>query len=314
METLFSVRDVARLFDLKESRLRYWAQTGFINPTGQQAGRRVYTFSDLIEVKAARELLGAGIPLQRVRKNLSALREALPGEKKPLRRLRVRSDGDHLVITENQATFSPVSGQLLLDFVVGDLGRQAADILSLDVSPGGDRRQNNPIVTTGSEGDPAEADVSSAYGWFLRGCACDGDPDRFDEAVDAYNRAIVLDPSLAAAHTNLGNLHYCHGDGKRAAQCYENACGLDPEQAEARYNLANIYEEEGDLDMAIAEYRRALRTEPDFADAHFNLALTLEKVGGKSQAVAHWRRYLELTGEEEKPWREVAQERLQEQD
>ena len=64
---LYSVRDAARLFGLAESRLRYWIQTGFVRPSVRQGGRFYYTFSDLVGLKAAVELLGAGVPQPRVR-------------------------------------------------------------------------------------------------------------------------------------------------------------------------------------------------------------------------------------------------------
>ena len=39
MDTCYALRDVANIFSLKESRLRYWAQTGFINPGGKLDGK-----------------------------------------------------------------------------------------------------------------------------------------------------------------------------------------------------------------------------------------------------------------------------------
>src|SRR4029434_9139379 len=83
---LYSVRDVARIFGLHERRLRYWAQTGFVGPSQRQGGRALYTFEDLIGVKVAKELLDGGLPLQRVRRNLDALRSALPEVTRPLAR------------------------------------------------------------------------------------------------------------------------------------------------------------------------------------------------------------------------------------
>ena len=83
-----SVREVARLFNLPESRLRYWAQTGFIRPSGRGSGRSLYSFRDLIGIKVAKELLAAGLSLQRVRKNLDVLRLKLPEVDEPLARLR----------------------------------------------------------------------------------------------------------------------------------------------------------------------------------------------------------------------------------
>ena len=54
MTELYSVRDVAKLFALQESRLRYWMQTGFVGPTVRKGGRFYYTFRDLCAVKAAK--------------------------------------------------------------------------------------------------------------------------------------------------------------------------------------------------------------------------------------------------------------------
>jgi tetratricopeptide (TPR) repeat protein len=316
MDTLFSVRDVARLFGLKESRLRYWAQTGFINPTGRREGRRAYSFADLVEVKSAKELLDAGIPLQRVRRNLQALRKAMPEDKKSLlSKLRVRSDGEELMVVEGQAAIEPVSGQLLLDFETEALSREAARVLEL--APKRPKEEPPMQQVTGpapllcDDDDDIEHE-SSAYNWFLRGCSLDGDPESVPRAIQAYRKAIELDGSLAAAHTNLGNLLYQQGERSAALTCYQEAIALDPDQPEAIYNLANIYEEEGDLEMAIAEYRRALRSLPEFADAHFNLALALEQVGGRRQAMAHWERFLELTANNQSmnDWRELAERHL----
>ena len=45
------VPEVARLFQIPESRLRYWSQTGFIRPSVRRGGRVYYTFQDLIAVR-----------------------------------------------------------------------------------------------------------------------------------------------------------------------------------------------------------------------------------------------------------------------
>ena len=332
MSAIYTFKDVARIFGLKESRLRYWAQTGFITPSGRAEGRQAYTFGDLVEVKAAMALLDAGIPLQRVRKNLQALRGALPEEHRPLSRLRVRSDGDSLVVSDADATFNPISGQLLLDFDLEALGREAAKVLALEDAAAKRAAQANGAgagqaatsrmrvevpspeedLSPRDPADPAGGPPQTAYAWFLRGCGLDADPARRAEAISAYQEAVRLDPSLAAAHTNLGNLYYGQHEKPAARRCYEAALALDPDQPEARYNLANLYDEAGEADLAIAEYRRALVANPAFADAHFNLALSLEAAGSRVQARQHWRRYLELVPEAEvhRTWRTLARQHL----
>ena len=67
MTELYSIPDVAKLFALQESRLRYWMQTGFVGPTVRKQNRFYYTFRDLCAVKAAKDLLAAGLSAQKVR-------------------------------------------------------------------------------------------------------------------------------------------------------------------------------------------------------------------------------------------------------
>ena len=51
---LYARSEVSRLFGIPESRLRYWDRTGFLGPSGQLGARRLYTFQDLIGLRAAK--------------------------------------------------------------------------------------------------------------------------------------------------------------------------------------------------------------------------------------------------------------------
>ena len=79
MIELYSIRDVARILAVQESRLRYWMQVGFVGPTVRKGGRFYYTFCDLVAVKAAKDLLAADVTLQGARKAVEGLRKKLPG-------------------------------------------------------------------------------------------------------------------------------------------------------------------------------------------------------------------------------------------
>jgi DNA-binding transcriptional MerR regulator len=307
MEEVFSVKDVSRLFGLSESRIRYWAQTGFISPSVRKGNRRYYSFSDLIGIKVARDLLEAGLSLQRVRKNLQSLRALLPDVERPLSRLRVRSDGDRMWVQAEDATFDAASGQLRLDLDTGALQDEVVRILDLARPP----RQRAAPPPAQHRQERNRRPHQEAYRWFLEGLASDEDPETLDEAMDAYRRALELDPSLAAAHTNLGIAHYRRGHLREARRQFERALALDPDLSEARYNLANLYDEEGELELAIAEYRRVVLTASQFADGHYNLALALVKVGSRVQAAAHFRRYLRLSGEQDTVWSRLARSHLE---
>lgn len=275
----YAVRDVSRLFDLPESRLRYWAQTGFIRPSIRLRGRTFYSFRDLIAIKVARDLLGAGLPLQRVRRSLDALRAKLPDLDQPLARLRVRCEHDQVVVEDLARTFEATSGQFLLDFNIETLHREAAQVLAMP--------------------RPHEHVERSAYEWFLRACECEqawdgADPD--DQSVvdarEAYDRALDLDPDFAAAYTNLGALLAALGDIDGARDHFDQALRCDPGQLEAQANLAALALRVGDPETALAGYRQLLRAAPDSLEGHYGIARALLAVGGKSQALAHLERFV----------------------
>ncbi len=285
--TLYSVRDVSQLFDLPERRIRYWAQTGFIRPSKRVDGpsdrkRLRYSFRDLIAIKVAKELLDAGLSLQRVRRNLDALRLKLPDVDEPLARLRIRSERERVLVEDgDQHTFDAATGQCLLDFDVQSLQQQAAKVLTLPWAREGD-----------------EADERTAYEWFRYACVrereWDGkDPEdrAFCDARDAYEKALDLDPEFAAAYTNLGALHAAAGDLDAARDYFDEALRCDEEQPEAQSNLAALALRSGDFDTAISGYQQVLRSSPDYAEAHYGIARALLEVGGKGRALAHLERF-----------------------
>jgi tetratricopeptide (TPR) repeat protein len=276
VETLYTARDVARIFGLHESRVRYWAQTGFVGPSAREGGRGVYTFQDLISVKAAKELLERGVTLQRARKSVEALRAQLPQVDRPLTRLRVIADGERVVVVDDEAPFEPLSGQLVMDFAVGALEGRVAEVMKL-----------------AGEVRARAAGAETAYAWFLDGVRLDAE-NQDDEALIAFQKALDRDPQLAAAHTNIGNLLHRRGDLEGARTHYRTALDLDPAQPEARYNLGNLLDDLGDRDGALAQWCEVVTTCPEFADAHYNLALALAEEGARERARTHARCYLEL--------------------
>jgi tetratricopeptide (TPR) repeat protein len=277
--TGFGVREVARLFGLPEHRLRYWSQTGFIVPSLRSEGRSMYSFRDLIAVKVAKALIDDGASLRRIRRSLGTLRANLPGLEVSLSRLRIRCDHERVLVDEGDHRFDAESGQLVLDFAVASLHEQATQVLAL------------PVV----EDDSAPA---TAHVWFRRGCELEREHD--DAPADiagiaaarhAYETALGLDPTLAAAWTNLGGLLAELGDVEAAREHFEQALRCDPDQSEAQCNLAEIALQNGDTETAISGYRHVLRNAPDWIDAHYGLARALLKVGGKLQALAHLDRF-----------------------
>jgi tetratricopeptide (TPR) repeat protein len=285
---LYARGEVARLFDLPDSRLRYWDRTGFLAPSGRIGSRRFYTFQDLIGLRAAKGLLERGVPLRRVRKSVEALKGALPNVVRPLSELRVVADGKTCVVEGPDRRWEPATGQLVLDFDVRSLRDEVVRLL-------------RP-----SSIDPARRRL--AYDAYLEGCRLDEDPATYAQAETHYQKAIELDATFAHAHTNLGNLRFRRGEAKLAELSYQEALKLDPEQPEALYNMGFLSFERGESANAIQLFHRAINVDPSFADAHFNLAMALEESGRGREARTHWETYLAL--EPVGAWADIAKKHL----
>jgi tetratricopeptide (TPR) repeat protein len=289
MIELYSIRDVSRILALQEARLRYWMQVGFVGPTVRKGGRFYYTFCDLLCVKAAKDLLATGMQQPRARKNVEALKKALPDDTSPATKLRICCDGETIVALADDIAFQPVGGHVVMAFNIPSFGEHVLQTLAMPrVSPLEDAAPQ-PI-----EDSPTEANSgTTAYRYFVEACAAE---DRGDSstAEHLFRQALDLEPAMGAALTNLGNLVYRQGELHEARRLYERALECDPMQPEARYNLANLLEDLGDTDMAIAELRKVCAAAPEFADAHYNLGIMLAHVGGTMQARQHLERYLEL--------------------
>lgn len=285
---LYSVVEVARVFGLKTSRLRYWDRTGFIKPSGRAGRRRFYTFQDLISLRVAKGLLDQGVPLRQVRRSIEALRKRLPRVVRPLTELRVVADGNSVLVKGEDGSFDPSTGQLVLDFEVSALRDDVVRALRRPHATNRDRRL--------------------AYDLYLEGCRLDEDEATQERAEECYRRALALDPSLSNALTNLGNLRFRAGLVEQAEELYRAALEVDPKQPEAYYNLGFLCFERGEASEAADHFQRALASDPGFADAHFNLAMALEELGRSLDAKPHWQTYLEL--DPSGPWAEIARRHL----
>lgn len=305
MIELYSLRDVARILAVQETRLRYWMQVGFVGPTVRKGGRFYYTFVDLVAVKCAKDLLEAGVSLQTARRAVDDLRKSLPGDTHPTSKLRVCSDGVTIVALADDVAFQPHNGQVVMAFALPSFGEHVSDVLAMPrVDPIAHARGSvttmgitfDPSVPVAVEDSPTEANGgTTAYRHFVEACAAEDRGD-LETAEHLFRLAIELEPNMAAALTNLGNIVYRQGNVEEARSLYETALAHDPTQAEGRYNLANVLDDLGERERAIAELRQVCTTCPDFADAHYNLGLALANVGGTAQAKRHLERYLELDG------------------
>lgn len=285
---LFTCGEISRLLGMSPTRLRSLDRSGVVSPSGRRKGRRAYTFQDLIALRAAQTLLDRRVRLRDVSRAIEALKRSLPRVTRPLAELRVISDGRRVVVRSQEGTaYEPLTGQLMLDLEVKSLRDDVVRVLR---------------PTAGRER------ARTAYELYLRASQLDENPATMEEAARLYEEAIQIDPWLAIAYTNLGNIRFRSNDPDGAECLYRKALDMDPNQPEAQYNLGYVMLERGLPESAIPLFEGALATDPKFSDAYFNLAMALEEVGESTRARTYWRSYIAL--EPSGAWTEIARRHL----
>jgi len=284
---LFTRSEIARLLGLTPGRLRSLDKAGVVSPTGRRKGRRAYTFSDLIALRTAQTLLDQKVRLRDVTRAIGALKRSLPKVTRPLQELRIVSDGQRVVVRTHDGAFEPLTGQMVMDLEVRSLRDDVVRVLR--PSAGRERAR-------------------TAYELYLRASQLDEDPNTMDEAEALYLEAIRLDPWLAIAHTNLGNIRFRRHDPDGAEELYKKALEIDARQPEAQYILGYVMLERGKPSQSVPLFRGAIEADPKFSDAYFNLAMAYEQLGETAKARPYWKSYVEL--EPAGTWTEIAKRHL----
>ena len=284
-ERIFGVREVTRLLGLTPKRAAQLRRLGVLSAGGG------CTFRALVAIRAASALLDSGATVRQIRQALDALRRQEPGLGSPLAETRLVVEGSRVLAQTDRVRFDPRTGQTVLALDVGGLEKEAAATLAMGLV--------RPLVPPAAQAET----------WFDRAAQWDADPAHWEDAIDAYQRVVAVEPSYAAAWNNLGLLHHRMGQYTEAQEAYEAALRAEPTCAEAAYNLGSLCEDLGEFPASIRYYLRALELSPDYPDAHFNLAGVLGKSGRGREAVPHWRRYLELDAES--PWARIARSHLE---
>jgi DNA-binding transcriptional MerR regulator len=280
---LFSSGEISRLLGISQARLRTFDRAGVVSPTGRRRGRRAYSFSDLIALRTAQSLLEQRVRLRDVTRAVGALKRSLPKVTRPLQELRIVSDGQRVVVHTTDGAFEPLTGQMVLDFEVKALRDDVVRVLR--PSAGRERAR-------------------TAYELYLRASQLDEDPLSMDDAEVLYREAITLDPWLAIAYTNLGNIRFRRHDAEAAELLYKKALEIDVRQPEAQYVML----ERGQPELSVPLFHGAIEADPKFSDAYFNLAMAYEQIGETSKARPFWKSYISL--EPSGTWTEIAKRHL----
>jgi tetratricopeptide (TPR) repeat protein len=274
----FTRDEVQRILELTPKQLDYWDRLRLV-PSQKEQGTRYYDFRDLIGLRTVKQLTANGVPANRLRRALTALRSGISQAHAPLTELRVHSDGRDVIVERNGARLEPLSGQFVLNFDTRELGERVQMI----------------------SGRSADEWFATALDFEMENCAA-------HEAIDAYEQALRIDPRKLEALINCGTLYYEQGNLEKALDYFQRAVESDPQSSLSHSNLGSVLEELGRLEEAREHLRLAVRLDPEHFDALFNLALVCEKLAAHAEARQHWQNYLKL--DPAGPWSDYARQRL----
>ena len=127
----FKTPTAADLSGASQRQLRYWDQTGLLKPSGKSTGHRLYTFVDLVALKAIVALREQGPSLQKIRKAIDHLKQHYPDiqDSEMLASLMLLTDGENVYLRYDAAEIQEVltSQTVIWSVALGRLIRETQE-------------------------------------------------------------------------------------------------------------------------------------------------------------------------------------------
>ena len=90
---------------------------------------------------------------------------------------------------------------------------------------------------------------------------------RTNEAIDHYEKALLINPESEQTLHNLAILYAAEEDFERALSSLQKMRGLNPDDPDVYYNIACIYSRQGKIDEAVENLSGAINRGFDNQDA-----------------------------------------------
>ena len=120
------------------------------------------------------------------------------------------------------------------------------------------------------------------------------DLDRFDKAIEYYNKSLEIEPDFADAHNGLGLVLQRTGKASEAIEQFKLAVKYKPGFSSACYNLATMLCKRGKYKEAVDYFEQALKHKPDFIKARINLGMAFYELREFDKAIESFNKVIEL--------------------
>jgi Flp pilus assembly protein TadD len=142
----------------------------------------------------------------------------------------------------------------------------------------------------------------TAEDWTNKGDALLYDQQKYNEAIQAYDKAIEIDPQKADAWYSKGNALKAQSKYDEAIKAYDKTIQLNPNYANAWYNKANTLKAQSKYDEAIKAYDRVIEINPQYVSAWINKGVALDDLGKYDEAVQAYNKAIEIKPQDADAW------------
>lgn len=118
--------------------------------------------------------------------------------------------------------------------------------------------------------------------------------NRSVEALEIFDRAAAIDPSLPLIHFHRGLVLSTLGEYEEALSALDRQLQLDPEHPPSYYFRGLCHQYKAEWEKAAADFRRAVAKMPDHSLAYHELGRSLEHLGRHQEAEEAFRHSLRL--------------------
>lgn len=181
--------------------------------------------------------------------------------------------------------------------IAGKLAQQNLDTLSNSSADNSDQekeaQESGSVAGKAKEPDAVKSDQEKeAQEWFEKGNAYGGNKD-FDKAIEAYGKAISLNPKYSEAYFIRGYVYADKEQYEAAIRDYSKVIELTPSSSVAYNNRAHAYRPLGQYDKAIADCNKAIELDNTYLLPYFNRARAYEGKGDFDKAIKDYKIVIE---------------------
>ena len=120
------------------------------------------------------------------------------------------------------------------------------------------------------------------------------DKEEFGLAIKDFNTAIELCANNTVFYSNRGATYSDMKNYDRAIEDHNKAIELEPDFAVAYYNRGEAYSNKGEVDHAIEDYNKAIELDPDYIEAYGNRGVAYHNKGEVDCAIENYNKAIEL--------------------